>query len=200
MPTSPKRKLQPPTTHPREGHTPDYDWDDAMVAESPRQIKALADETRNTLLGLLSERAATTSHLAEAMGRPKGTIGYHLKVLADAGFIRVVRTRKVRAMTEKYYGRTARSIVMPGPAFGADPFFMLREVMREAVVEAEAALPMFTIRKARIPADRAVEFSGRIMELAEEFLALPREGDAAYGLIAGIYPTNLPVLPDAKTE
>jgi hypothetical protein len=39
---------------------------------------------------------------------PKGTVGHHLKVLERAGLIRVVRTRKVRAVTEKFYGRTAR--------------------------------------------------------------------------------------------
>ena len=31
-----------------------------------------------------------------------------MKVLEAAGMIRVVRTRRVRAVTEKYYGRTAR--------------------------------------------------------------------------------------------
>jgi len=43
---------------------------------------------------------------------PKGTVGHHLKVLEAAGLIRVVRTRKVRALTEKYYGRVARLFVL----------------------------------------------------------------------------------------
>jgi len=43
---------------------------------------------------------------------PKGTVGHHLKVLESAGLVRVVRTRKVRALTEKYYGRVARLFVL----------------------------------------------------------------------------------------
>ena len=39
---------------------------------------------------------------------PKGTVGHHVKVLERAGLVSVVRTRQVRAVTEKYYGRVAR--------------------------------------------------------------------------------------------
>ena len=63
---------------------------------------------------LLRERAASTSELAVALESPKGTVGHHLKVLERAGLIRVVRTRKVRALTEKYYGRVARLFVLKG--------------------------------------------------------------------------------------
>ena len=38
---------------------------------------------------------ATTSQLAAAMGKPKGTVGYHLNVLLDAGLItRLVQTQR----------------------------------------------------------------------------------------------------------
>ena len=87
----------------------DYDFaHDVLRVEEPEQFKAVGDPTRQKIISLLSERAATTSQLAEALGQPKGSVGHHLKVLEKAGLIRVVRTRQVRAMTEKYYGRTAR--------------------------------------------------------------------------------------------
>jgi DNA-binding transcriptional ArsR family regulator len=63
---------------------------------------------------MLRERAASTSELAAALDTPKGTVGHHLKVLETAGLIRVVRTRKVRALTERYYGRVARLFVLKG--------------------------------------------------------------------------------------
>ena len=50
---------------------------------------------------LLRERAHSTTELAEKLGLPKGTVGHHVKVLEKAGLIRVVRTRKVRALTER---------------------------------------------------------------------------------------------------
>ncbi len=174
---------------------PDYELDAVVEASTSRQLKALGDEMRRSILDLLHDRAATTSHLAEALGRPKGTVGYHLKVLEGAGLIRVVRTRPVRAMTEKYYGRVARTIVVKAQGDGEAAFPMLAEAIAEArVLGPDDPLPMFTLRKVRISEDRAVEFAGRLVDLAEEFVTQPREGDVIYGLIAGVYPTDRPTL------
>ncbi len=61
---------------------------------------------------LLRERAATTTELAENVGLAKGTVAHHLKVLESAGLVKVVRTRRVRALTESFYGRVARLYVL----------------------------------------------------------------------------------------
>ena len=180
-------------------HEPDYDLDDYVTADSPESLKALGDPTRTLILALLLDRAATTTHLAEALGKPKGTVGYHLKVLVDAGLIRVVRTRQVRAMTEKYYGRVGRTIVYAGRP-GDSKVFMLQQAIDEVAADDDSALPMFTIRRVRIPESRAVEFSQRVLELAEEFVSLPRNGSTVYGFVAGVYPTALPVLPEDSGE
>lgn len=82
------------------------------MVEDPRQLRALANDLRARIVTLLRERAASTTELAQALSTPKGTVGHHLKVLEEAGLIRVVRTRKVRALTEKYYGRVARLFVL----------------------------------------------------------------------------------------
>jgi len=177
------------------GHVVDYEMDDILLAETPEQFKALGNETRDQILTLLSERSATITQLAGALEKPKGSVGYHVKVLEDAGFIRVVRTNKVRAMTEKYYGRVGRTIVFGGVKEN-NPLFMLSDAMREATYVEGEALPMFTMRRARITEEQAVEFSRRLVELSEEFLNEPRRGRRVYGLIAGLYPTTLPALPD----
>src|SRR6185436_3543414 len=78
-----------------------------LVAE-PAQLRAMADPFRTQLIQLLRDRARSTQEISEELQVPKGTVGHHLKVLESAGLIRVVGTRKVRAMTEKFYGRTAR--------------------------------------------------------------------------------------------
>ncbi len=188
-------RLAPDASAANSGHVVDYDMDEYVRADSPEQLRALGNVTREEILSLLSERAATTSQLAVALGKPKGSVGYHVKVLEQAGFVHVVRTNKVRAMTEKYYGRTARTIIF-GKAGGNDPFFMLDDVRREGVAVEGEPLPMFTMRRARISEERAVEFTERLLELAGEFIDLPREGDRMFGLVAGVYPTNLPSLGD----
>src|SRR5689334_8228581 len=89
---------------------PDYELPDTVLADRPAQLKALGDRTRLTILDLVLERAATVSELAAALSRPKSTVAHHVEVLERAGLLRVVRTRKVRAVTEAYYGRTGRTV------------------------------------------------------------------------------------------
>src|SRR5919197_4725 len=90
----------------------DYEAEDVMTVAEPNQLRALGDDVRARIVLLIRERAASITQLAEALSMPKGTVGHHVKVLEKAGLVRVVRTRKVRALTEKYYGRTARLFVM----------------------------------------------------------------------------------------
>src|SRR5215468_11384355 len=87
---------------------PDYDLADDAVVTEPAPLRALADPLRSTILDLLLERAATVTELATAVRRPKSTVAHHVNVLVEAGLLRVVRTRRVRAIEERYYGRTAR--------------------------------------------------------------------------------------------
>jgi predicted ArsR family transcriptional regulator len=69
---------------------------------------------RSKIVVRLRVRAASTTELAETLGLPKSTVGHHMKVLERAGLLQVVRTRKVRAVTESYYGRTARLFLFKG--------------------------------------------------------------------------------------
>src|SRR5215510_14178098 len=87
---------------------PDYELLDALELTTPAQVRAVSDPLRTTILGLLHERAATVTELAEAVERPKSTVAHHVKVLTDTGLLKVVRTRRVRAIDERFYGRTAR--------------------------------------------------------------------------------------------
>ena len=179
----------------------DYELDEILEVRRPDQFRAVGDPTRQRIISLLSERAATTSQLAEALGQPKGSVGHHLKVLEEAGLIRVVRTRQVRALTEKYYGRTARLFdFMHGEGeIAREPALqLLRQVMNEYVApETEKRdADVLTLRHARIPASRAEEFSRRLLEVADEFTDLETvQGERVYGLLAGVFLTDLPELP-----
>src|SRR3954451_4821292 len=100
---------------------PDYELADEVVGPRPEPLRAMADPLRSTILDLLLERAATVSELASAVGRPKSTVAHHVNVLVDAGMLRVVRTRRVRAIDERYYGRTARLFRVGAVAGGGGP-------------------------------------------------------------------------------
>lgn len=188
-------------------HTaPDYPLEDLLLLESPAQYRALFDDTRLAIIELLSERAATTSQLAEALGRPKGTIGHHIGVLAEAGLIRVVRTEKVRAIEAKYYGRTARTFDLRSVEMtqaGVTPESLLTRAADEVAAGktrfADRELPAGTsVRYARIPEDRAAEFADRLDVLLTDFVSTPRGGEIVYGLAVALYPTARPHLPDPE--
>src|ERR1043166_6093815 len=87
---------------------PDYELADRIALTTPSPVKAISHPLRTTIVGLLRERAATVTELAVAVERPKSTVAHHVKVLAEAGLVQVVRTRRVRAIEERFYGRTAR--------------------------------------------------------------------------------------------
>lgn len=182
---------------------PDYDLDDTLELTTPAQIRAISDPLRMTILDLLRERAATVSELAGAVGRPKSTVAHHVGVLADAGLVRVVRTRRVRAIDERYYGRTARRVFyVTDLGQGTEStdlpldFNDLAVAAKESAAAYESKRLWGYIRHARIAPERAAEFWGRVEALVDEFDLIPRSGDTVYGFAVGLYPTDYPTLPE----
>lgn len=186
---------------------PDYDLEDTLELTTVEQVRALSDPLRTTLLGLLHERAATVTELATAVKRPKSTVAHHVKVLADAGILCVVRTRRVRAIEERYYGRAARMFYYGlGRRAGEAPlppdFNDLEVAAKESEGAYDAGRLRAFIRHARIPEERAAEFWRRVYPVIHEFDKLPRSGDTTFGFTVGLFPIiDYPTLPPpADTE
>lgn len=184
---------------------PDYALADRMALDQPSQVKAISHPLRTAILGLLHERAATVNELAAALGRPKSTVAHHVKVLAEAGLLRVVRTRRVRAIDERFYGRTARMFYV-GVERTAEGDELPRDFNDFEVAARESAAAFLDgklwgfIRHARITEAQAAEFWERMAGLVAEFDRLPRSGDTTYGFAVGVYPTDQPTLPIAGDE
>jgi DNA-binding transcriptional ArsR family regulator len=180
---------------------PDYELADRMALTEPAQVRAISHPLRNVILSLLHERAATITELAAAVERPKSTIAHHVKVLEDAGMLRVVRTRRVRAIDERFYGRTARMFFV-GVERGSEGEEMPRDFNDFEVAAHESAAAFRDgklwgfIRHARITEQQAADFWQRFHELVDEFDRLPRSGDTMYGFAIGVYPTDFPTLPE----
>lgn len=143
---------------------PDYDADDILVVTETEQLRALADDQRHRIVALLRERAMSTTELAEAIGLAKGTVAHHLKVLESAGLVKVVRTRRVRALTESFYGRVAR-------------LFVLKSADEKQI-------------RVRLRAADAAEFQRRLDELVREVEAAATPGGEEYELVASLYPSG----------
>ena len=89
--------------------SPDYQLEDVRIVTATAELKAMFHPLRGTLLGLVLERAATVNELAIAVDRPPSSVAHHVDVLINAGLLKVVRTRKRRAIDERFYGRTRGS-------------------------------------------------------------------------------------------
>lgn len=171
-----------------------YEPPERMFLMTPEQAGVFNERTRTDIMMLLAERPASVSQLAEALDKPKGTVGHHVKALEEAGLVKVVRTRQVRAITEKFYGRLARTYVFPQMEEAGEDHGFLVEAMQEIRQPREDEAGFFTLRHARIPFERAEEFGDAVLALAEQFAGAPRGGATVYGFIAGIYPTDRPSL------
>jgi DNA-binding transcriptional ArsR family regulator len=106
-----------------------------------RLAKALSHPLRARILERLERETASPSDLADLLEAPLGNVSYHVRILAEAGLIELVRTTRRRGATEHHYravasepverrdGRdltTARphageSSVSPAPAVPSEP-------------------------------------------------------------------------------
>ena len=174
-----------------------YEPPEGMFMMTAEQASVFNEPTRMDIMMLLADRPATTKQLAEALGKPKGTVGHHLKALEEAGLIAVVRTRKVRAITEKYYGRLARTYVFPKlDDQDEEQHAFVTETIQEMREPRDDEASMVTLRHARIPDERADEFAAELLRVAEEFADSERGGNTVYGLLVAFYPTDRPSLKE----
>lgn len=167
-----------------------------MFEMTPEQATVFMEPTRTDIMMLLAERPATTSQLADALDKPKGTVGHHVKALEESGLVEVVETRQVRALTEKYYGRLAKTYLFPSLEHHSGEGNFLQVAIGEMREPTEDEDGFLTIRHARIPEERVRELSLRLLDLAEEFAAQERGGNTTYGLLLGLYPTDRPSLKE----
>ncbi len=136
---------------------------------------------------------------------PKGTVGHHLKVLEKAGLVRVVRTRKVRALTEKYYGRVARLFILKTDPEGTDDLkrnalaaMMLRQASDELLasgVEKETS----AILHVRLAPRDLVRFQKRLNRLVRDFQHAEDSDGAMHALAFALFEATA-ILPQRDAD
>jgi DNA-binding transcriptional ArsR family regulator len=169
----------------------DYEAPETMIVSDPKQLRAMADPFRVQLVQLMRDQARSTHELAEELSVPRGTVGHHLKVLENAGLIKVVRTRKVRALTEKFYGRTARLFL-----YQTDDPDSHRTIgsntMRQATGEVESAAEVtgFGLVRARLTKKDMCRLERRAQKLLDDFRAADTPGERPWSLTLGFWSTE----------
>jgi len=153
--------------------------DDVTQVSTPEQFKALGHPTRHRLLFALAQRQATISQLAADLGTNTGNVAHHLKVLADAGLVRVGGTRQVRGGTEQYYERSFGALEFTDQATTGAAFQAL------AAQIAAADDPFLALRTLRLTPEHASRIAAVLNDLTAE------QGDGEdqprYNLLLGFY-------------
>jgi DNA-binding transcriptional ArsR family regulator len=167
---------------------------DDVLLRSPTQFKALGHPLRHRLLNVLRERPATLSQLAAALSSTKGTIGYHVRVLIDAGLLRPSGRRTVRGGTEQYFEPIGGAYVHDQPGTeGAE--FLLHAARAEMVAPTGDEVELTMLRHVRLTAVQARALVERIEALGHEQLASDEAGAPAYGLLLSVFRADIPTLP-----
>jgi DNA-binding transcriptional ArsR family regulator len=179
----------------------DYELAELVSVDTPARLKAAGHPLRALILDLVMERAMTVTDLAELTAKPKGTVAHHIDVLVTAGLLQIVRTRKVRAIEERFYGRTGRTLYWPTLPDDNDlPFFADARGEFDRAASDLDEMCGFTLRHARISSEHAKAFTERLMALTLEFTQLPHSGRREFAVLAGVFPTNrLPGDPPPST-
>jgi DNA-binding transcriptional ArsR family regulator len=189
-----KKMAQTATAATAQPAGPDYDAPDVLVVREPEQLKALGDELRGRIVVMLRERAQSVSELAAKLGMPKGTVAHHVKVLESAGLLKVVRTRRVRALTESYYGRTARLFLYESAdtAGYEDVRNIVAASLRVAAeeilpVDEEDAAACSGVLRVRLSQADAKRFDRRLTKLMDDFRDCEDPNGTPYGLALALY-------------
>ncbi|MFI5762341.1 ArsR/SmtB family transcription factor [Streptomyces sp. NPDC051563] len=169
---------------------------EAFHVTTDEQLRAVSNLTRHRIMAMLRFEPATITQIAARVGLAKGSSSYHVRLLERAGLVKVVRTRKVRGVNERYYAMAARSIVLPDPGEGGPDL-----LMRHAVADLEGA-PSDGERHVgmahlRLTDEQFAELGARLEALADEYRELsdPALPDASF-----VFALFHPARRDQSTE
>jgi len=145
------------------------------------QLRAVSYLTRHRIMSVLRFEPATITQIAERVGLAKGSSSYHVRLLERAGLVKVVRTRKVRGVTERYYAMAARTVVLPDPGEGGPDVLMRHAVadLEASPAEGERHVGMAHLR---LTEEQFAELGERLRALADEYRELsdPSLPDASF--------------------
>jgi DNA-binding transcriptional ArsR family regulator len=169
---------------------------DALVLHSPAHFRALGHPLRHRLLNLLRQRPATLAQLASALGSTKGTVGYHVQLMMDAGLVRLAGTRRVRGGTERYYEPVGTDLRHDTDA-AERTAFLVQAALDEMLPHRPGDEDFAVLRHVRLTPAQARDVAARIERFANDELLADgeeRHGDP-HGLLFCLYQANIPTLP-----
>ncbi|MEU6861114.1 transcriptional regulator [Glycomyces sp. NPDC046736] len=155
--------------------------DDDLTVTTAQQYRALGHPVRHRLLFALGREPATLSGLAADLGLSKGSVGHHLKILKEAGLVRLDHARQVRGGTEQYFRRSFERLKYDT---GTDATKAALAAVADDIAAAEPD-PLLLLRNVRLTEDQARRLRDLLEETVHDLEDTP--GEARYGVLVGLY-------------
>jgi DNA-binding transcriptional ArsR family regulator len=164
------------------------------VISDPAKAKVLVDPMRREVVRLLTDRARTEHDLARTLGLSEPSIGHHLKILRDAGLIKMVRQEaEGHGILQKFYETSSYAYFIDSRKMPLEieRYFMAANLERARGIV--AALSTIGQRTEHVSAKELEEFAkvlaSTIVEVASRY-AKRSEGNAE-AIVSGVYRTAL---------
>ncbi|WP_051943928.1 helix-turn-helix domain-containing protein [Streptacidiphilus rugosus] len=154
--------------------------------ETDQQLHAIGSLMRHRVLRVLRDGPATVTQIATRLGIAKGSSNYHVKVLAKAGLIKVVDTRKVRGVTELYYGMAGKGIHLPESGPG-QPDILMRHALADVESAPAGAEKDERLKHLRLSPEHFALAVEKVIALHEEITALHDPTQPAADLFTAFY-------------
>ncbi|WP_251096348.1 winged helix-turn-helix domain-containing protein [Streptomyces sp. Caat 7-52] len=167
---------------------------DHLVLRTPEQFKALGHPVRHRMVNVFRQRPATLRQLAEALGMSKGTIGYHVRVLREAGLVRLSETRQVRGGTEQYFALVSRSFTVHQEA-PVGPEFLINAALGEMLPDEPGRATHTALRHIWLSDAEAHALEARLRAMTAEQLPTDPTRGEPYGLLVSLFRADVPSLP-----
>jgi DNA-binding transcriptional ArsR family regulator len=160
------------------------------------QFKAISEPVRSRILGIIQNQPATAKQIAGRLGATPGAIGYHLRVLEEAGLAQIVARRLVRGIVANYYTRMARIFMFDLPEDvkgGISASLDILDTARDELAEALATVKEDPVRcesfpHMRLSSERARYYSERLEALIDDLLhERPDPDGKVYGILTGMF-------------
>ncbi|MFI6318550.1 ArsR/SmtB family transcription factor [Nonomuraea sp. NPDC050556] len=168
-----------------------------LALRSSAQYKALGHPMRHRMVNLLRQRPATLGELTTALGSTKGTVGYHVRILRDAGLVRLASTRRVRGGTEQRFELVNRGFQLDEET-GA--MFLHDAALAEMLPTSPGDPGHTVLHHVWLTAEEARTLSERLESFDHGHQLTPEPGTEAYGLLLSLFRADIPRLPPEDAQ
>ena len=168
-----------------------------LVLRTPAHFKALGHPVRHRIVNVLRQRPATLGQLAAAMGLAKGTISFHVRVLREAGLVRLAGTQHVRGGTEQYFALVSAGFRLHEDA-EPGPVFLFQAALAEMLPADDSEPGRTVLRHLWLTEEQARALAAQLENFATRQDPAGAVSGEAYGLLLSLYRADIPRLTAAE--